>query len=272
MGPSPSGSTGFRTPASPVELLRQRLFRRPQEPGEGPLNSSFGRTLHQWMDMNCWSPQQLSSLIQICSQNRLQSSAIEIDNILRCGTIDIRSRLFRSLATVHQGVTMGMASEVVTASPDPSQDTFLLAYAVPITTDRSADLASWWFGLYCGETWASTKLNPPLPMPSVIGLSVELSYLVRQAIVETHRDPVMELQKLSRRIFPKSRAKSEAFNNWALGMNTLRGDELHDTIHLIMHIVNHYDSSVKSIEQLLRAAADLKTQRALEGFQERPRS
>ena len=52
--------------------------------------------------MNSWSPQQLSSLIQISSQYRLYSSAIEIDNILRCATINIQSRLFRSLATVLQ--------------------------------------------------------------------------------------------------------------------------------------------------------------------------
>jgi hypothetical protein len=272
MGPSLSESFVVRAPASPVEILRQRLFRRPQALGEGQLNSSFGRTLHQWLETNCWSPQQLSSLIQSSSQHRLQSSVIEIGNILSGATVDIQSRLFRSLASVHQGIPVGRATEAVTPSPDPSQDNFLLAYAVPITTDRSADLASWWFALYCDEAWASTKLNPPLPMPSVTGLSVELSYLVRQSIVDNRLDPVMELQRLSRRIFPKSRAKSEAFRNWALGMSILEGDELHDTIHLIMHIVNHYDRSVKSIEQLLRTAADLKTQRALEGFQERPGS
>jgi hypothetical protein len=77
-------------------------LRRPQAAGKGPLNSSFGRTLPQWLDMNSWSPQQLSSLIQISSQYRLYSSAIEIDNILRCATINIQSRLFRSLATVLQ--------------------------------------------------------------------------------------------------------------------------------------------------------------------------
>jgi hypothetical protein len=202
----------------------------------------------------------------------LQSSVLEISTILRSATVDIQSRLFRSLAMVHQGIPKVQPTDLVSLSPDPSQDDFLLAYAVPITSDRSADLASWWFALYCGEEWASTKLNPPLPIPSVLGLSAELSYLVRQSIVETRQDPVLELQRLSRRIFPASRAKSESFSNWALGLSTLKGDELHDTIHLIMHIVNHYDSSVQSIEQLLRAAADLKTQRALEDFRERPSS
>jgi hypothetical protein len=42
-------------------------------------------------------------------------------------------------------------------------------------------------------------------------------------------------------------------------MNSLKEDELHVALEMNMHIVNHHVSSVKSIKQLLRAAADPKT-------------
>lgn len=269
MGPSPSGSFVYPTPSSPLELLRQRLFRRLQTPADGKQTSLFGRTLHQWMATNCWNPQQLSRLIQLSSQNRLQASAIEISNILTGVSIDIQSRFFRSLASVHQGIPTDRSSAVAPATVEAGPENLLLAYAVPITTDRCADQASWWFALYCDEAWASAKLNPPLPMPALTGLSMELSYLVRQSIVGNRLDPVLELQRLSQQFFPRSRAKSDTFRNWSLGMSAAPGDELHETIHLIMHIVNSYDSSVRSIDQLLRTAAEIKTQRVLEGWRER---
>lgn len=240
-------------PVAPRKRTLRNLLLFPFQPRTAASSGGeqlLGETLATWMQANYWNHEQLSLLTRSCSEGRLSVSCRELEDLTKQKGVNPRPRLFRALAAIHATVTSSQPVSLNQASPAFAVGD-LVRFATTLTTDGSGNNPSWWFALYCHESWAGERIALRSSTPIRTDLSSRLSAYLRQQIVCSGQDPVMAGKASIRDLFTESHAKANLLNLWLMGMRELGPDEVHEVIHPVLHMLRSHGSEIISVRELL---------------------
>jgi hypothetical protein len=216
----------------------QRLSRNNRSNLYGPGRYNLAELVVHWLEINCWTAADFALLSRgFCSQSG-GISAREIAAFLSGSRPELIPRYFQAFAAVDRGITelnqvvsSGGSQPVpslISTFDDPYADRNLLGrYTSSICIDDSAQQASWWFAVYCGEPWAIASIQPLELKPSSINiLAKELPSLLRSAISRQGLDPVAYIREAAQALQKRTSLLPNRYVDWILEYYSLNQREI----------------------------------------------
>lgn len=207
-------------------------------------NRWLAEVIDTWCAANFWDLDQLADLACSHSPRGKITLLRELEDIRLQKAIPPSPRLFQALAAAHTAV-----HHHGQGSSDAGDDS--LRYATAITSEPVANRASWWFALYCQEAWAREAIALPLGWECPADLSNRLADYLRRQMVQSGRDPVSDGLTAMKAVFGSNQATLTRLNFWLIGLREMDRQELHSTIHPLLHVARNCGAAPNTVLELL---------------------
>lgn len=206
--------------------------------------SLLAAVVDSWCAANFWSLEQLAGLAGQRSRRSNTALLRELEDIRLKKAIPPSPRLFQALGAVHAAVCNKLEDGAEIACGE-------LRYAITVTSGPEANQGSWWFAVYCQESWVHETISLPRQPEYPSDLSARLADYLRRQMVACGSDPISDGMAAIKDVFNADPVTLLRLHHWLIGLRDMDSEELHNSIYLLLHVARNFNATPGSVAELL---------------------